>query len=122
MDGNIQGSQTNSPTGKRNIESPLYNTDKLISLSSQAKILAWVILVLSIIFIVAATINFLWGFVTGTSYAYHLGLVDFLYYLVSLSPAFIGLILYIILRIVAEGVLLLMDLEIDLRARSERQM
>ncbi len=121
MDMNIRGSQTNSPTRKKNIESPLYNADKLISLSSQAKILAWVILVLSVIFIVAATANLLWGFVAKTNYVSP-GLVDFLEYLVSLSPAFIGLIIYIILQIVAEGVLLLLDLEIDLRERSERQM
>jgi hypothetical protein len=76
----------------------------------------------SIIFIVAATINMLWIFVVRTDRVYAPDINDFMYYLTSLSPAFIGLVLSILLRIVAEGVLLLMDLEIDLRERIDRQV
>ena len=122
MNINAPASQTEPPTRKGNIESSLYNAEKLISLSAQAKILAWVVMVPSIIFIVAATINMLWIFVVRTNNAYAPGINDFMYYLDSLSPAFIGLILSMLLRIVAESVLLLMDLEIDLRERSDRQV
>ena len=120
MNINVPESQTEPPTRKGNIEAPLYNAEKLISLSIQAKILGWVILVLSIIFIAVATISMVWHFVASA--AYTPGIDDFMYYLSSLSPAFIGLILSILLRIIAEGVLLLMDLEIDLRERSDRQV
>ena len=121
MNFNEPESQTELPTRKGNIESSLYNADKLISLSSQAKVIAWIILVVSIVFLAAATINFWSDFVARTNYAYAPDIEDFIFYLASLFPTLIGAFLYIILRIIAEGIVLLMDLEIDLRERSVSQ-
>jgi hypothetical protein len=77
-------------------------------------------LVLSIAFLAAGTIDFLWNFFAWNNYAYAPGFDDLMYYLVSLSPALIGFILYIILRTISEGILLFMDLELDLRERTAR--
>ena len=118
MNLNVPESQTEPSNRKEDFESPLYNAEKLIGLSAQAKILALVIMVLSIISIVVVTIGTLWHFAASPTYTPSID--DFMYYLTDLSPAFIVLIFSMLLRIAAESVLLLMDLEIDLRERSDR--
>ena len=118
MNLNVPESQTEPSNRKEDFESPLYNAEKLIGLSAQAKILALVIMVLSIISIVVVTIGTLWHFAASPTYTPSID--DFMYYLNDLSPAFIVLIFSMLLRIAAESVLLLMDLEIDLRERSDR--
>jgi hypothetical protein len=121
MNVNLPESHTENQIKGNNIESSLYNPDRLINISMQANILAWVILAISIVFFVVATINFWVDFFSNTNYGYAPGIRDLIFYLASFFPALMGLFLYVILRFVAEGIFLFMDIEINFRELSERQ-
>jgi hypothetical protein len=121
MNVNSPESQNENQIKASNIEPSLYNADKLINISTQAKILAWFILVISIVLFVVATINFSMDYFYGSDYGYAPGFNDLAFYLASFFPALIGLFLYIILRFVAESIFLFMDIEINFREQSERQ-
>ena|SRR5688572_17800294 len=121
MSANTPKTPTENQINRRNIEPSLYNPDKLINISMQAKILAWIILVMSIVFFVVATLNFWTDFFSSTNYGYAPQFNDLIFYLASFYPALIGLFLYVILRLIAEGIFLLMDIEINVRELSESQ-
>ena len=121
MNINLPEHQTKNQIKGSNPEPSLYNADKLINISAQAKILAWVILVISINFFVLALIKFLMDFFSGFGYGYTFRFDDLLFYLLSFFPTLIGLFLYVILRFVAESIFLFMDIEIDFRELSERR-
>ena len=121
MNANIPKTPTEHQINRTNIESSLYNPDKLLNISMQAKTLAWIILAMSIVFFVVATINFWTDFFSNTNYAYAPQFNDLIFYLASFSPALIGLFLYVILRFIAEGIFLFMDIEINIRELNESQ-
>ena len=87
----------------------------------QAKTLAWIILAMSIVFFVVATINFWTDFFSNTNYAYAPQFNDLIFYLASFFPALIGLFLSVILRFIAEGIFLFMDIEINILELNESQ-
>jgi hypothetical protein len=121
MNVNIPESQTKNQSKEGNIEPSLYDADKLINISSQAKILAWVALVISIAFLLVFLIGFIRNIFFSYGYESTIGFNDLVLYLLGLFPVLIGLFLYIILRFIAEGIFLLMDIEINFRELSERQ-
>ena len=104
------------------IESPLYRFDRLINLSIMSNFLAWFILILSIIFFVATVRNLWTDYFSPSFIDFDYGYIyDFTYYLASFFPSIVGLFFFIILRFVAEGVLLFIDIEMNLRELREKK-
>lgn len=99
------------------VETTLYKPDRLIGISVQAKFISWIILTISILFLGNFTIDFISSLFSNP---YGLRFGDLSYYFLGLFPALIGLFLYILLRALAEGIFLFMDIESGLRELKER--
>ena len=107
---------------KIDTESPLYRIDRLINLSIMSNFLAWFILILTIIHFVATARNLWTGYFSPSFIDLNYGYIyDFTYYLASFFPSIVGLFLFIILRFAAEGVLLFIDIETNLRELREKK-
>ena len=106
-----------SENKKEDIETTLYKPDRLIGISVQAKVIAWIILAVSILFLIIFTIEFANDvFSSGYGLQYR----DLYYYFLGLLPVLFGLFFYILLRAVAEGIYLFIDIETGLRELKER--
>jgi ABC-type multidrug transport system fused ATPase/permease subunit len=116
---NLPENQTTNQMKKHNTETSVYNVDKLTNIATQAKILAWLILVISIAFFVVSIIASLMDLfsIYGSSY----GISDLLLFLLSIFPSLIGLFLYIILLFVAECSVLLTKIKVNFRELNDNQ-